>query len=293
MTLPEDPIRKLAPAKVNLSLRITGRRDDGYHLLDSLVAFTDFGDYVAVSEAESLTLIVDGPFAAAIPNDESNIVLKAARALQDHTGAESGAEIRLTKNLPAAAGVGGGSSDAAATLSLLNRHWNTDLAGEEIADLALTLGADVPVCLARRPCRMRGIGDVIDPIHTPECGIVLVNPLVPCSTAAVFRRRAGEFNAQTDDLSGVTSVAELAQAVDTLGNDLLEPARQECPAIGSVLAILAGVPGVLASAMSGSGATCFALFSDRDAAANAARYLDGLDDATGWWIQSGGLGGDG
>ncbi|MBM3515122.1 MAG: 4-(cytidine 5'-diphospho)-2-C-methyl-D-erythritol kinase, partial [Alphaproteobacteria bacterium] len=166
----------LAPAKINLTLHVTGRRADGYHLLDSLVAFADIGDRISIAPAPDLRLHVTGPFAAGLPTDAGNLVLRAAQVLR---GARTiGADVTLEKNLPVASGIGGGSSDAATTVLALSRLWNVPL------DLAVaTLGADIPVCLRRKPTRMAGIGEILTDVSPlPKCGIALVNPGVPLAT---------------------------------------------------------------------------------------------------------------
>lgn len=282
----------LAPAKVNLTLAVTGRRSDGYHLLDSVVAFTDFGDRISVMPAEEVTLAVDGPFAAGVPVDEGNLVFRAAQILRQSVAGREGAAIRLTKNLPVASGIGGGSSDAAQTLLLLDRMWETGLSRTDLASLALMLGADVPVCLEGRACRMRSIGERVDRLRLPECGIVLVNPMVPCSTAAVFKRRDGAFSPMPDDLPDLSTLSGLCIAVDQVGNDLLTPAISECPEIGVVLASLEGVPGVRAHGMSGSGATCFGLFDDAATAKRASDALRTAQQAANWWVHAGVIAGD-
>ena len=180
-----------APAKVNLFLHVIGRRPDGYHLLDSLVVFAGCGDCLTVRESDRLSLEVDGPFAAALTGEGDNLVLRAARALAHATGNKPRGLLRLTKNLPVASGIGGGSADAAAALRLLARHWGAAPAGDA---LALQLGADVPVCLAGRPARMQGIGEILRPAPAlPAFGLVLVNPAVAVSTPLVFRAHPGDF----------------------------------------------------------------------------------------------------
>ncbi|MDF1749259.1 MAG: 4-(cytidine 5'-diphospho)-2-C-methyl-D-erythritol kinase [Alphaproteobacteria bacterium] len=276
----------LAPAKVNLSLRITGRRNDGYHLLDSLVAFTDFGDQIEVSEAEGLTLIVQGPFADAVPHDKSNLVLKAAQSLAQAAGIEAHAQITLTKTLPAAGGIGGGSADAAAVLRLLIQHWSLSLAMEDLNKLALLLGADVPVCLNNRPCRMTGIGEDLSPLPPlPPVGIVLINPGHPCETPAVFQARTGPFSDKASAFEPGRSAQSLAQALQADPNDLTEAAMQICPSIRQVLKHLASSPGILLARMSGSGATCFGLYDTAAQAQNAATDLA----HPGWWVAAGSL----
>lgn len=279
-------LQELAPAKVNLSLRITGRRPDGYHLLDSIVAFTDFGDRIAVETAVELSLTVDGPQADGIPTDSGNLVLQAATALAKATGTRRGAAIRLTKELPAAGGIGGGSSDAAAALRLLCRLWDVAPSREDLAAIALKLGADVPVCLEPRPRHMSGIGEklgVLPPF--PGAGIVLANPGHPCATPDVFRAYSGPFSTPGMPMLPGHSAHALARALTRERNDLTEAAVSVCPAIRDVLSALRDAPGTLLYRMSGSGATCFALYETPEKAKFAASRIA----RDGWWVAGGGL----
>src|SRR5207248_9496768 len=188
-------VRAFAPAKVNLYLHVIGRRADGYHLLDSLIAFADIGDTITAAPADALALTVDGPEAAGIAGlGDDNLVLRAARLLRERGGIEAGAALHLDKRLPAAGGIGGGSSDAAAALRALAHLWGRPLDDKALAALALELGADVPACLAARPVWVGGIGERLEPVATlPQAGIVLANPRRKLSTAAVFQRRRGAF----------------------------------------------------------------------------------------------------
>ncbi len=246
-----------APAKINLHLHVTGRRADGYHLLDSLVVFADVGDTVAAAPGEGLTLTIDGPFAAGLTAGADNLVLRAARRLAEATGVRADAALRLTKRLPVASGIGGGSADAAAALRVLGR-----LLGVEVpAGLAAELGADVPVCLASRPALMRGVGEVLEAAPPlPALGLLLVNPGVAVSTQAVFARREPGCTPACTLPAAWASVAELADWLRGLRNDLEAPARALCPEIGQVLDAIEALPGCRLARMSGSGATCFGLF---------------------------------
>jgi 4-diphosphocytidyl-2-C-methyl-D-erythritol kinase len=269
-----------APAKINLYLHVTGRRDDGYHLLDSLVVFAGFGDTLTFEPASTLSFEVDGA-TAGLPADGDNIVLKAARALATATGVTAGARIRLTKRLPVAAGVGGGSADAAATLTGLSRLWGIELPG--LNALALTLGADVPVCLRGVPTAMSGVGERLAAVPPlPAAWLVLVNPGVPLSTPAVFKARRGAFSAADPLAQAPTTAAALAEALARRHNDLTVAAVSLAPVVAEVLAALAATPGCLLSRMSGSGATCFGLYGDETAARAAAAALRG----SGWWIEA-------
>jgi 4-diphosphocytidyl-2-C-methyl-D-erythritol kinase len=275
-------IEEPAPAKVNLTLHVTGQRADGYHLLDSLVVFTALGDRVQVADAPAQSLVVTGPMAAGVPADASNLVLRAARLL----GGDAGAMITLTKTLPMAAGLGGGSSDAAAALRALARLWARPLPAPE---LAARLGADVPVCLAPRPRRMRGIGEVLDEVPPlPALWLVLANPGVALSTQAVFAALTEKTHPPMPaTLPRCATAAALATFLHRQRNDLEAPATRLTPVIGQVLAALAAQPGCLLARMSGSGATCFGLFANAGHAAAAARTVSAAEP--GWWVRDTGL----
>jgi 4-diphosphocytidyl-2-C-methyl-D-erythritol kinase len=273
-----------APAKVNLFLRVTGRRDDGYHLLESLAVFAGTGDVLHAEPADSLSLTLRGPFAAGLGAGPDNLVLRAARALAEAAGVSSGATLTLEKHLPVASGIGGGSSDAAAALRLLARLWGL---GEVPPGLALRLGADVPVCLRPAPLVMRGVGEALSPAPAlPEYGLALVNPGVAVATADVFRQASlmrTQFSPRVSLPACWPSAGALAQALAELGNDLQAPAMALCPAIQDVLAALRRVPGCLLAQMSGSGATCFGIFATPSEAKGAAA----LGRIAGWWAWGG------
>lgn len=272
-----------APAKVNLTLHVVGKRDDGYHLLDSLVAFAGVGDTLDFAPADTLSLDVTGPTAAQIPDGE-NIVLKAARLLAEAAGGQAqGAAIRLTKRLPVAAGIGGGSADAAATLKGLIRLWSLTLPAESLSRVALAIGADVPVCLAGAPTRMMGIGERLEPAPAlPPAWLVLVNPMVPLHTPPVFKARTGPFS-EADPLKESPADAHaLAAALASRRNDLTPPAISIEPVVGEVLAAIAATPGCLLPRMSGSGATCFGLYGTEAEALAAAAALAAAQP--GWWV---------
>jgi len=271
-----------APAKVNLTLLVTGRRPDGYHLLDSLVAFAGVGDTLVATPGEGLTLSVDGPTAASLPEGE-NIVLKAARLLAEAAGCPANATLHLTKRLPVAAGIGGGSADAAATLAALSQLWDVALPAGRLHALALSIGADVPVCLAGRATRMEGVGEVLTPAPAlPPAWLVLVNPLVPLSTPAVFKARDAAFSAPAPLTDSPADAAALAVALAARRNDLTAPAIALLPVIGEMLALIAGQPDCLLARMSGSGATCFGLFATEATARAAATALTGQHPD--WWV---------
>ncbi|HLO78892.1 MAG TPA: 4-(cytidine 5'-diphospho)-2-C-methyl-D-erythritol kinase [Magnetospirillum sp.] len=271
-----------APAKVNLYLHVTGRRADGYHLLDSLVAFAGVGDTLEIAPADTLTLSVVGPTASALAADDDNIVLKAARALATRSGVACGARMVLTKRLPVAAGIGGGSADAAAALRGLSRLWGLTLPEAEMRALGLDLGADVPVCLAGRPMLMTGAGEGLAPAPAlPPAWMVLVNPRRPLSTPAVFKARTGEFGAALPLTDTPADAPALAAALARRRNDLTQPAITLEPAVAETLALIAAQPGCLLARMSGSGATCFGLFATEPEANAAAASLTSAQPA--WW----------
>lgn len=279
-----DGIAAEAPAKINLYLHVTGRRADGYHLLDSLVGFAAVGDTVRARADDALRLSVSGPFAAAVPSGPDNLVLRAARALAAATGIEPRAHIHLVKRLPVAAGIGGGSADAAAALKALADLWAVRPAAEDLRALALTLGADVPVCLAGHPAGVTGIGEEITPAPAlPACWMVLVNPGVEVSTPAVFARRQGPLSPAAPLRTPPVDAEDLARRLAERRNDLTAAAAALEPLVATVLAELDLLPGALLSRMSGSGATCFALFASREEAERAAQRL--RQERPGWWIE--------
>ena len=282
-TTPE--LAEAAPAKVNLHLHVLGRRSDGYHLLDSLVAFAGAADQLRYRPGGALALRLDGPEAAALAAEEDNLVLRAARLLAAEAGIAPHGTLRLTKCLPVASGIGGGSADAAATLRLLDRAWGLGWGGARLALLAARLGADVPVCLDSRPARMGGVGEVLCAAPAlPPAGLVLANPRIPLATPAVFRARGGGFSAEAALPGAWPDAAAMARDLAACGNDLEAAAIDLCPAVAEVLAALRGLPGCLLARMSGSGATCFALFADAGAAEAAATRLPAA-----WWRWGGGF----
>lgn len=274
-----------APAKVNLYLHVTGRRDDGYHLLDSLAVFGPAADLLQTEPADRLTLTLDGPFGEALSAEPDNLVLRAARALAP----QGCAALRLTKHLPVASGIGGGSADAAAALRLLNRVWGLGRDDAALAALAAPLGADIPVCIGSRPAVMQGIGELIRPAPAlPDCGLLLVNPRVPLATPAVFRARNGDFSRPAALPASWPDAFTMAADLRLLTNDLQAPALSLCPVIAEVLAALQAQPGCLLARMSGSGATCFGLFARASEAEQAVRAMP-----LAWWASGGGLYGGG
>lgn len=280
---------EVARAKINLALHVTGRRDDGYHLLDSLVVFPDIGDRLSIAPANDLELQIEGPFAPALEQDQDdNLVVHAVKRFTEITGTAAHVRLTLTKNLPVASGIGGGSADAAAAIRLLKRFTGTPLAKEQRLKLALSLGADVPVCLEQKPSRMSGIGEIVVPAPAmPEAGIVLVNPREAVSTPAVFKAMTKRDNPALPELpERFADLAELLAYLQTTRNDMQAAAASLCPAISEVMAVLTALPEVQFARMSGSGATCFALcqagMERQIAAAVSASHPN-------WWLASGRL----
>lgn len=262
-----------APAKVNLNLRITGRRDDGYHLLDSVVVFTSFGDWIELEPARADCVDVTGDFASSVGTGEDNICFRALAAYRDYGGVADCFSITIDKQIPVGAGLGGGSSDAAVILRYLNRVSPAPLAEARLAEAALSLGADVPVCLSGTAQRMQGIGDMLTPIDpAPHGHLVLARADAMLPTADVFRslRESGSLGAaalHSSEISG--PLADIVAA----GNDLQAAAMSLSPNIAMVLDRLRDSNGVIKAQMSGSGSACFGLFDDADNAATAAKAL--------------------
>jgi 4-diphosphocytidyl-2-C-methyl-D-erythritol kinase len=282
-------VAAFAPAKVNLYLHVTGRRDDGYHLLDSLVAFVDIGDRLRAEPAKSVSLAVDGPEAADLAAiGDGNLVLRAARLLADRAGINAGAALHLDKRLPVAAGIGGGSSDAAAALLALRRLWGIPLEDEALCALGAQLGADVPACLYRRAVWVGGIGERLDPAGPlPDAGILLVNPRRALPTAAVFAARSGPFGHVGRFAPMPSKASALAHALMPCCNDLTGAAIGLVPEIAAVLTLLGRLPGSLLARMSGAGATCFALFVDRAGAEEAREIVAAAEPR--WWCAAAGF----
>jgi len=287
MIAPErsSPERRLARAKVNLSLRVVGRVPPGapkagYHLLDSLVVFAEAGDRLTVEAGEGLSLRLSGPFAAGLEGEADNLVLRAARVLAAAAGRTPDLALHLEKHLPVSSGIGGGSADAAATLEAISALWDLPQGQVDLAGLGLGLGADLPVCLAGRPTLVRGIGESLLPVPAlPPAWLLLANPGQGLATPAVFARREGAFSEPfVLPAEGFPTATHLARYVAEAGNDLTDAASSLCPSIPPLLEALAGQEGALVAALSGSGATCFALFAEAaavEAAAERARR-DGL-----------------
>ncbi len=277
-------LKEHAPAKINLTLRVLGRRLDGYHDLESLVAFAAIGDDLSLLPGETLSLEVGGPMADGITAGDDNLVLKAAQAFRVRFPRARVGRFNLIKRLPVASGIGGGSSDAAATLRLLARTNEIPANHPRLFEIAASLGADVPVCLLGRACMMRGIGDEIVDLPAPlKLFAVLVNPGVPLETQVVFRELGLAIGQRFGNpIGGAPSISrgpeELAEGV----NDLEKPAIQLLPVIGDVLALLEKQQSCHLARMSGSGATCFGIYEDCRTAAAAAKSISA--DHPDWWV---------
>jgi 4-diphosphocytidyl-2-C-methyl-D-erythritol kinase len=274
-------LRLTARAKINLYLHVTGRREDGYHLMDSLVCFAELGDELTIAPAQHLSLALDGPFAPALSTAD-NLVLRAARLIDPARGAA----LYLTKQLPVAAGMGGGSADAAAALVGLSRLWELPLPSPE---QVLGLGADLPVCLAAGPCFVGGIGEKLVPAPPlPPTYLLLANPRRPLPTVEVFRRygreSGGRFSAPGRWSEAPADASGLARRLGERRNDLTAAAIALVPEIGDLLTAIENTPGCLLARMSGSGASCFGLFAAADVAAKAAASLQVV--AQNWWIRA-------
>jgi 4-diphosphocytidyl-2-C-methyl-D-erythritol kinase len=273
---------ELARAKINLALHVIQRRPDGYHELDSIVAFASVGDLVTVEPADELSFAVSGPFAKGLTGTGDNSVLAAWRAVAKITNLKP-VKFRLEKNLPIASGIGGGSADAAAALRGLIKCFNLEITADALGQAALQLGADVPVCLASTTARMRGIGEIIEPFQTPlPKAIILANPLQPCSTPDVFQAlglsRGQKFGGSIADIDGISSWR----------NDLAAPAIEILPGIAEVLDVIGAQPGIICARMSGSGATCFGLLDSLDEAKRAAVNI--RQSHPDWWVAAASLG---
>lgn len=267
-------IEQFAPAKVNLALHVTGRRRDGYHLLDSLVVFTEVGDRVTVAPARKTSLEVTGPFAAGVPCDQRNLMWRAAQAVAPGRALA----MTLEKNLPHPAGIGGGSADAAAVVRAI-----AQLDGRRVDPrVLLELGADVPVCLSCAPQRMRGVGEILEPLAgLPEMALVLVNPGADVPTPSVFKALKNRDNPQMGAVPKGVGFGGFRDWLAAQRNDLEAPAKSVAPVITEVLQALqeAGAP---LARMSGSGATCFGLFRDMSKAQAAAGQIK----KQGWWVHA-------
>jgi len=284
-------------AKVNLTLRVVGRRTDGFHDLESVVAFADCADRLTLTPGSELTLQMAGPLAQACGETSDNLVLKATRLLAERVPDLKSGSFTLDKVLPVAAGIGGGSADAAAALRLLAKLNGLALDDERLLEVALATGADVPVCLASRACDMTGVGDTLTPLSLPIMPCVMINPCVPVPTKDVFKAlglRNGELLVGATDIFRGTdwpeagaSVEDWVEVLAASTNDLEAPAMRIQPVIGEVISALNATNGAWLARMSGSGATCFAIYENTAEAGRAAEKI--RRDHPGWWVHSGTL----
>jgi 4-diphosphocytidyl-2-C-methyl-D-erythritol kinase len=276
-------IKDSAPAKINLTLHVTGQRSDGYHLLDSLVVFAGICDEITATIAPDLQIKVGGPFAMGVPTDDTNLIMRAAYALRAARGVTLGAHLTLEKNLPHAAGIGSGSSDAAMALSMLAALWDVEPLSPKAPEV-IALGADVPVCMkAPSPIRMEGIGERLTLWPAlPDCALVLVNPMVDVPTGAVFAGLKSKKNASMGTLPAAMDFDKFASWLSQQRNDLEAPARNIAPQVDDALKALGRMPQVVHAGMSGSGATCYGLVSTIGDARQVARTLQVGN--MGWWV---------
>jgi 4-diphosphocytidyl-2-C-methyl-D-erythritol kinase len=282
-------------AKVNLTLRVVGRRVDGYHDLESVVAFADCADRLSLTPGSELDLKTIGPLAGDCGETSDNLVFKAARLLSERVVDLKVGSFTLDKVLPVAAGIGGGSADAAAALRLLARLNGLELDDPRLLEVALLTGADVPVCLASHACDMTGVGETLLPLSLPKMPCVMVNPRVPVATKDVFAElglRNGELLVGATDVMRATawpedgaSVEDWVEVLAANSNDLEAPATRIQPVIGEVLSALSATNGAWLARMSGSGATCFAIFENTAEAQRAAQKIK--LDHPGWWVHAG------
>lgn len=288
------PLRIFAPAKVNLYLHITGKLTNGYHMLDSLAGFVDVGDYITIENSDEFSFVVEGPYKDYFSDrdldssdNSGNLVVRAARNLAKAVGRDPLIKITLEKNLPLASGIGGGSSDAGACIWGLMEWWGISPAASFLPSLLLEMGTDIPVCLKCQPSHMAGLGDLITPLKhaLPEVPIVLANPSVHCSTIDVYKRFKPPFSDLAEIPDHFHNVDEFIQFLQQQSNDLTPPAIAGAPSIETVLEALKSQDGSLLSRMSGSGATCFALFRTQDQANEARQAIQ--DHHPDWWVKSG------
>lgn len=273
------PVAEHAPAKINLALHITGKRPDGYHLLESLVVFTHFDDRLTATPAPQDSFDISGPFSDGLSADQDNLVIRARDAFRSRHSTCPPVHLMLQKNLPLASGIGGGSSDAAATLRALSRLTGTST---QLGEIALSLGADVPMCLSAKPLIAKGIGDVIEPVaHMPTMAMVLVNSGAHVATPAVFRALTRSDNPSLPPLPASVTFSTLTEWLHTSRNDLQPPAQALEPTIGEALSALESTAPAF-SRMSGSGATCFALYETMADAEQAAASIRATRPA--WFV---------
>ncbi|MBL4601205.1 MAG: 4-(cytidine 5'-diphospho)-2-C-methyl-D-erythritol kinase [Emcibacteraceae bacterium] len=277
----------LAAAKINLDLRITGRRDDGYHHLDSIVVFTDVGDEVYAEKSDELSLEISGPFADGFKTTDGNLILQAAKTLCHEANVEPTIKFRLVKNLPLSSGIGGGSSDGAAAMKLVQDILNLKIDEKKLNEIALKIGADVPVCLRSKASHMCGIGDELNDIKlAPGIHMLLVNPGISVSTPEIFRKYAASnvsFDKKRQPFTGQIHLPLMIDILKSSRNSLQQAACSINNEISDVLIALGNTDGALLSRMSGSGATCYSLYENFDQCVVAAKKISELNKK--WWVK--------
>ncbi len=275
-----------APAKINLHLAVTGKRPDGYHTLESLIVFADYGDVISVTSRHDNQFQFDditGEFSGQIPHNKDNLILQTASLLQKHFSTSQGATITLEKNLPVGAGIGGGSSNAAITALLLCQLWEVDISLDALAALLLPLGADIPICLHGSASFVRGIGEIISPLPLPaDLHAVLINPHIPVITAQIFQAGFKDFSARTQQDPTFTDRSALITWLDAQPNDLMPKAVELVPEIDHIIDIFHHDKQCLFASMSGSGATCFGLYASAQEAQQARRRILNIHPT--WWV---------
>ena len=278
-------ISVFAPAKINLYLHITAKRNDNYHLIESLIVFANYGDKITVTPAEKFGLQINGQFAPYIKPNNDNLVIKAAMLLAKASGIKATGNITLTKNLPIASGIGGGSADAAAALLALRKLWDVPISNEDMSNLAIKLGADVAICLQRTASIVTGIGEKINPVPIlPKFWLVLVNPNLLVSTAEVFAAYKDKFSTPQPMNTQPKDLEELISLLSNRGNDLTGASISIAPVIKEVIEVLEATPNTVLSRLSGSGATCFAIFKTKFDAEAAAKKL--IHKYPQWWVRA-------
>lgn len=293
---PTRSLQVFAPAKINLFLHVTGKRDDGYHLLDSLVCFTDIGDTILIEEADRFSFHIDGPFSRSFTAQEkdaseasSNIVVQAVWKLSKVVGRTPDFRLTLKKQIPLGSGIGGGSSDAAAILWALSEWWGLPPYPAYLQALMLELGSDVPACYACKTTRMQGIGEHLqDCADIPELPVLLARPIQPCPTADIYKNFKGPFTPAATLPDSYKNVSDFIETLQSTSNDLTESALACVPDIAFVLDSLGAQKNVLLSRMSGSGSCCFALFPTEEDCAEAAEHI--IRENPLWWVRTGTIG---
>lgn len=286
-------MQALAPAKVNLTLNVMGRREDGYHMLQSLVTFTDIGDEITMVKSKDMIFDVSGPFAGDFSkseiradNQSANLVIKAIHLLQNHFNIYQNFSIKMVKNLPLSSGIGGGTSDAACAVRMALKSYNVKMTDSLMQKLTQHIGADFPVCYHCKPAMIYGIGDVIQPLEDlPVMHMVLVNPLKPCPTANVFQSRGNVLSNAQPLQNNLKTNDALTSYIKSCGNDLTDAAVRIVPEIKDVLRELRDIPDCEYAEMSGSGATCFGLFGSMELATHGCALL--REHYPDWWVQCG------